>query len=169
MNKAMRIGATVFALTMVFAACGDDDEPSTTSDEPTTAAGDETTTSVVATTSVPDVGPSATATPTDGLADGDTVSVSIAGFTPGLSLGINLCASLNGGPTGAADCDLAAIAIVESGPDGTGTGSIVVKSSPIGSNAHDCKAEGERCFLSVGELVDDPAAERSGDIDITFA
>ncbi|HZJ26399.1 MAG TPA: hypothetical protein VFF40_05220 [Acidimicrobiia bacterium] len=45
----------------------------------------------------------------------------------------------------------------------------MVKSTDIGANAHDCGAADTRCFLSVGELIADADAERSEDIDITFA
>lgn len=173
MKKTIRMAAGLFALSLVFAACGgdDDEEADTTTTE---AAADDTTTTVAEepVTTVAEEPASefvATAEPTEGLAEGQAVAVSVSGFTPGLTLGINECAELDGGAVGAEDCDLGGIQTIEIGDDGTGTGTINVKASGIGSNAHDCKGEGERCFLSVGELSADANAERSDDIDLTFA
>lgn len=173
MKKTIRMAAGLFALSLVFAACGGDDDEEADDTTTTEAAADETTTTEAeveeTTTTAAERVFEATAEPTEGLTDGQAVSVSVSGFTPGLTLGINQCAELDGGAVGAEDCDLGGIQTIEIGDDGTGTGTINVKMSGIGSNAHDCKGEGERCFLSVGELSADPNAERSDDINLTFA
>ena len=130
------------------------------------SSGDNNTTS---TTKEAKAEPSATAEPTTDLTEGQEVSVSAEGFTPGLSLGINECAELNDDGVGGDDCNLGGIGILEIGDDGTGTGTIAVISTDIGANAHDCSNPDTRCFLSVGELIPDDDAERAPDIGITFA
>ncbi len=111
----------------------------------------------------------ATATPTTNLADGATVSVTVSGFTAGKTVGINECAQAGTSEVGAADCHLSGIQIITVGSDGTGKGETTVSKGPIGENGHMCGTADVRCFLSVGELVDSPTAERTDDIDITFA
>ena len=72
------------------------------------------------------------------------------------------------GDVGAADCDLDHLNTLTVGADGTGTGTTIVTAGPIGNNAHVCTAAGTRCFLSVGELIDSPDAQRADDINLTF-
>jgi hypothetical protein len=156
------------------ACSGDDDDDDSSSDttavaNETTAASSETTAAETETTAAEEENPyKATADPTTGLTDGAAVSVSVEGFTAGKQLGINQCASTNESEVGAEDCNLEGIAVLTVGADGTGTGTINVKATGIGSNGHDCLAAETRCFLSIGELVADPNAERSDDIDLTF-
>jgi hypothetical protein len=178
MKRSWRWAVVVAAVgALALSACSgdDDDDDSASSDttaatEQTTAASSDTTAAADETTAAADE-PSpykATADPTTGLTDGATVNVSVEGFTAGKHLGINQCASTNDSEVGAEDCNLEGIAVLTVDADGTGTGTINVKASGIGSNAHDCLSPDTRCFLSVGELVEDPNAERSDDIDLTF-
>lgn len=158
--KVMRLLAVAAAGAIVLAACGGDDDKKS---DTTTTAAKETTTTTKANPY------KATAEPTTDLADGATVTVKVSGFTPGKTLGINECAQAGDAEVGAADCDLSGIKTLTVGDDGTGEGTTTVKKGPIGENAHMCGTPDVRCFLSVGELVDDPNAERSEDIDLTFA
>lgn len=110
----------------------------------------------------------ATAAPTEGLADGATVTVTVTGFTADKTLGINQCAETQGDPeVGADDCDLSGIKTLTVGADGTGTGTIDVKKTPASQTAHTCGGT-TRCFLSIGELTADANAERADDVNITF-
>jgi hypothetical protein len=169
--------AVVFAVVGVLglSACGGDDDDDDSASSDTTAATETTassdTTAASSETTAAEDTPSpykATADPTTGLADGAAVTVNVEGFTAGKTLGINQCAQEGDSEVGAEDCNLEGIQVITVSADGTGTGTINVKASGIGSNAHDCLAAGTRCFLSIGELVEDPNAERSDDIDLTF-
>lgn len=105
-------------------------------------------------------GPSITIEPSSGLSDGDVITVSGAGFTPGLTLGINQCSD-QGDSTGAGDCDLAAIATVEVGADGTVPPTeFTVNAGPFGENQRVCDPDNP-CVISLGELTADADAERA--------
>lgn len=158
--KVMRLLAVVAAGAIVFAACGSDDDNKS---DTTTTAAKETTTTTKANPF------QATAEPTTDLAEGATVTVKVSGFTPGKTLGINECAQAGDAEVGAADCALSGIKTLTVGDDGTGEGTTTVTKGPIGENAHMCGTPDVRCFLSVGELTAEPDAERSDDIDLTFA
>jgi hypothetical protein len=180
MRRSWRCAVVVVAIgALGLAACGGDDDDSssdttkassdtTAAASDTTAGGSDTTAGSSDTTAAPSPY-KATATPTDGLADGAAVTVSVEGFTAGKTLGINECAQQGDADVGAEDCDLGGIVTITVGSDGTGTGTINVKKSGIGSNAHDCADPTTRCFLSVGELTADANAERSDDVNLKFA
>lgn len=159
-RTGVRLLAVVAAGALFLAACSSDDKKS---DETTTTKAEESTTTTKANPY------QATAEPTTDLAEGATVTVKVSGFTAGKTLGINECAQAGDAEVGAADCDLSGIKTLTVGADGTGEGTTTVTKGPIGENAHMCGTPDVRCFLSVGELVDDPNAERSDDIDLTFA
>jgi major membrane immunogen (membrane-anchored lipoprotein) len=163
---AMKAAVVGIALVAVLAACGSSDKKTTpaATTPPTTAAPATTTTAAPANPY------KAEATPTDGLKEGDQVTVTVSGFKPKLVLGINECAQTGpDGEVGEKDCDLGGIKTITVGADGTGTGKSTVKSKGIGANAHDCSKADERCFLSVGELSADPKAQRADDVDLHFA
>jgi len=155
----LRVLGVIGVVALVLVGCSSDDKDSGGS------GGDGTTT----TTKAKEDTPTATATPTTDLTSGATVTVTVKGFKAGLTLGLNECASTNDSEVGADDCDLGNIKTLTVGADGTGTGTTTPTSGPIGKNAHMCTAAGTRCFISVGELVEDPNAQRAEDIDITFA
>jgi len=111
----------------------------------------------------------ATATPTTGLKDGDKITVTVSGFKPNLTLGINECSTKTDN-TGSG-CDLTGIQTIKTGADGSATGSITIKVGPFGKDKVVCtqvKAP-DYCLISVGELSADPNAERSNDIKLSFA
>jgi hypothetical protein len=163
--QVMKAAGVGIALVALLGACGSSSKkssaPATT---PTTAAPAATTT-----TTSPPSPYKASATPTTGLTNGQKVTVTVSAFKAGLTLGINECAQAGTADVGAADCDLGGIQQIKVAADGTGTGTINVKSSGIGAKKHDCSAPDTRCFLSVGELSADPNAQRSDDINLTFA
>lgn len=164
----------VVVLAAVLAACGgdDDDSAANTNSTTTAAATDTTATPTLPSTTTTTSPPSpykASATPTEGLTDGATVTVNVSNFKAGLTLGINECAQQGDDQVGAEDCALDHIKTLTVGADGTGTGTAQVYMKNIGSAAHDCTQADTRCFLSVGELTDSPDAQRSDDIDLKFA
>jgi len=172
MRSFWRYGAVLgIGGVLAVAGCGSSSKSDAGSGTSSTTAAAATTTTAAAETTTSTSPPSkykATATPTTGLKAGDPVSVSVSNFTAGKTLGINECAQQGTADVGAEDCDLGGIQTITVGADGTGSGSIKVKDTGIGSNAHDCHAAGTRCFLSIGELTADANAERSDDIDLTF-
>jgi hypothetical protein len=154
------------ALVAVLAACGSSGSKKSAD---TTAATATPTLPATTTSTSPPSPYKATATPTEGLTDGQEISVSVSDFGAGKTLGINECASTNEGDVGAADCALDKIKTIKTAADGTGTSKFNVAIANIGSNKHDCKDPATRCFLSIGELSADPNAQRADDIDLKFA
>jgi len=160
--KAVAVGVTLVA---ALGACGSSSKstapPATT---PTTKAPAATTT-----TAKPANPYKATASPTKGLKDGDSVTVKVSGFKPNLQLGVNECSTKTDN-TGSG-CDLGGIQIIKSGADGSATATIKVKVGPFGKDKVVCtklKAP-DYCLLSVGELTASATAERSDDIKLSFA
>ena len=93
----------------------------------------------------------------------------ISGFKPGLQLGINECATTT--DDSGSGCDLGAIKIITSAPDGTGSAMFNVKVGPFGADKIVCTAlkAPEHCLISVGELTAEPDAQRSNDVPLQFA
>jgi hypothetical protein len=158
------------ALVAVLAACGSSGSSKAKDTTAKTTAATATPTLPATTTSTSPPSPyKATATPTEGLTDGQEITVSVSAFTAGKTLGINECASTNDSDVGAADCALDKIKTITVGADGTGTSKYNVSIANIGANKHDCKDPATRCFLSIGELSADPNAQRADDVNLTFA
>jgi hypothetical protein len=163
--KAAMIGLALVALVAVVAGCSSSDKPAASpATTPTTPPPASTTT-----TTAPASPYKATASPTTGLTDGQAVTVNISGFKPGLQLGINECATTT--DDSGSGCDLGAIKIITSAPDGTGSAVFNVKIGPFGADKIVCTAlkAPEHCLLSVGELTADANAERSNDVPLQFA
>ena len=165
--KAAMIGLALVALVAVVGGCSSSSKPTASTSPattPTTPPPASTTT-----TTAPASPYKAEATPTTGLTDGQAVTVKISGFKPGLQLGINECATTT--DDSGSGCDLGAIKIITSAPDGTGTAVFNVKIGPFGADKIVCTAlkAPEHCLISVGELSADPNAERSNDVPLQFA
>jgi hypothetical protein len=160
--------ALFVVLTASLAACGGDDSTAKATNAPTTPSTATPTLPPTTTTTSPPSPYKATVTPTTGLTDGQEVTVTVSKFKAGLTLGLNECAQKGDGEVGAADCALDHLATLKVGADGTGTGTTKVYASNIGGNKHDCAEPTTRCFISVGELTDDPAAQRADDVDLKF-
>ena len=159
-GTCLRVLGVIGVVALVLAGCSSDDKKSDS------GSSDSSTTT---TKEAPKTKPTATATPTADLASGALVTVTVKDFKSGLTLGINECAAAQGSEVGADDCDLRNLKTLTVGADGTGTGTTNVTAGPIGKNAHMCSTAGTRCFLSVGELTVEADAQRSDDIDLTFA
>jgi hypothetical protein len=157
----------VVALTAVLAACGGDSSNKKAANPTTPSTATPTLPSTTTTTSPPSPH-KASVTPTTGLTDGQTVTVTVSKFKAGLTLGINECAQKGQAAVDAPDCALDHIATLKVGADGTGTGTSKVYSSNIGAKKHDCADPTTRCFISVGELSADPKAQRADDVDLKF-
>lgn len=162
-KRTIRIVCVLAVLGLVLAACGSSSK-TTKKTVTTTSVNPNNTT----TTTSPPSPHKASATPTTGLTNGATVTVTVSAFTPGKTLGINECAQVGDASVGQNDCDLGGIKTLTVGPDGKGTGATPVKSSGIGAANHNCLDPTTRCFISVGELSADPNAERADDVNIKF-
>jgi len=106
----------------------------------------------------------ASATPTTGLANGQSVSVNWSNYTPKKSVNIVECSQPNG--IDASACDLKHAALLQRDPTGTGSGSISVVEGAVGTGQ--CDAAHSQCVIVVndgGSLL--PAA--SVRIPISFA
>jgi len=166
---------------LLAAGCGGDDggedtaaEDTEAPDETTTSVADTTTTTVAALApgeaqcgpTMPDC--TGSATPAEGVADGDEVTLEATGFDPNLDLGITQCIA-EGDPdngvetTGAEHCNLRAIATVTTDADGAvsttyavSAGQTMIDNTEGGVT---CDATHD-CVVSVGELIPDPDAQR---------
>lgn len=166
----------VLALAFVASACDSDDDatdtesPSAvesptddeTTDEPTDDETDDETTAE----------PSVTVEPSSGLSDGDTVTVTGEGFTPGISLGINQCADQTDPDhgieqTGGEHCNLQGIQPVTADDEGRVEAEFTVSGGPFGEAQVVCDADHD-CVISLGELRAAADAERAT-TTITFA
>ncbi|MGK2947440.1 MAG: neocarzinostatin apoprotein domain-containing protein [Acidimicrobiales bacterium] len=113
-----------------------------------------------------------TVEPATGLADGQTVSVSAAGFVPGESVGIVQCAKLtpDQGPdarSGAEACDIGRYEPVTADAEGvaSGTFDVVRLLTTPATGTVDCAAHVERCAVAMGAIAD---YDRSGVQSVDF-
>jgi hypothetical protein len=165
-----RLVAGLGVLVLVLAACGS--SSSDKSDSTTTKK--ETTTTTAAKSSLPGcpnqkpdkpVDQKAAVDPCEGLTDGQTVKVSVSGFTAGKTVGINEC-STETDDTGSG-CDLEGLTTMTIGADGTASSDFVVKKGPFGKDQVVCGGS-TQCLISVGELAAGDV-ERAPDVYLTFA
>lgn len=175
MHKSWRMAVVAVSVaSLAFAACGDDDDEAsddTTTTQATEAPVDDTTT----TTEASSEGPTLTVEPSEGLTDGQVVTVSATGFVESdrvtfgeTALGINQCVNVPAG-VGAGDCNLAGIVAPTVDADGNiPPTEFTVAQGPFGSNNVTCGVEGP-CIISVGELVPDADAQRTDAVEISFA
>jgi dienelactone hydrolase len=91
----------------------------------------------------------ATATPTQGLVDGQAVTVRWDGFAPGPSVNVLECAK--NPPTAAADCDLQAAKLLQPDPTGAGSVTLVVHTGAVGSGGGLCDATHPGCVIAVNQ------------------
>jgi Neocarzinostatin family len=161
-RQVIAIAVVGAALALLGAACGGDDSSSSSATTPTTPATEATTS-----TTAPPSPYKATVTPSDGLTDGQAVTVAVSGFTAGKTVGINECSDKTD-DTGSG-CDLAGIKTMTIGADGTATSQFNVKVGPFGTDKVVCTTAGTQCLISVGELVAEANAQRSDPVNIKFA
>ncbi|HTD49369.1 MAG TPA: neocarzinostatin apoprotein domain-containing protein, partial [Acidimicrobiia bacterium] len=106
----------------------------------------------------------ASATPTTGLTDGETVVVHWSDFTPKKTVNIVECSRPD--TLDASACDLKSASLLQPDPTGTGTGTIKIVAGSVGTGT--CDATHRQCVVIVndgGSL----AATASVRIPITFA
>lgn len=106
----------------------------------------------------------ATVSPSTGLANGQSVTVTWTGYTPKVSVNVLECSASP--PTQATDCDLKNAAVLQPDPNGTGSLSFKVVTGTVGSGV--CDATHPGCVLVVnqgGSL----AAAATAIVPITFA
>jgi hypothetical protein len=102
--------------------------------------------------------PSFTITPDIGLTNGQTVSLSGSGFTPGASLAGVEC---NGQATGIAGCDTSSIDPITVTSSGTFTVTFSVMTGTIGNGTCGTTALNTLCFIAIGTTSDALVADAS--------
>jgi hypothetical protein len=132
--------------------------------------------STTAPSTSPTVSPSATGSPTapvhpevivkpaSGLRDGQSVTVTASGFSPGLSLIVVQCAD-KGQQTGPGDCNLAVSTTLQTDAAGKAEATLTVAYGPFGANGVVCSAT-QPCLVSVTEASFTPSQE--ADAPISF-
>jgi hypothetical protein len=125
---------------------------------------------LMATTPAQAVGPTLSATPNDGLANGDQITVTGSGFTPSESLALLECtAPAPSAADGAADCNESGVVTTAADSSGSLVGvSFTVASGAVGSGGAFCpsKVAGGGCYLVAADLSSLSAV---ADTTITFA
>ena len=91
----------------------------------------------------------ATVSPSTGLADGQTVSVSWEGFPPGVAVNVLQCS--HNPPTAAGDCELKTAAILHPDPSGSGSLPLKVHTGIVGSGGGMCGATHPGCVIAVNQ------------------
>ncbi len=89
----------------------------------------------------------ATATPHDGLVDGQSVTVTWSGYTPGKTVNVVQCSERVG--TDATACDLKHGAILHPDPTGSGSVAITVVTGAVGTGV--CDAAHSQCVIVVND------------------
>ena len=106
----------------------------------------------------------ATATPTTGLTNGESVAVRWSGFTPGKAVNIVECSEPN--TLDASKCDLKTASLLQPDPTGSGSGSIGIVVGAIGTGTCDAAHSGCIVVVNDGGSLDPAASVR---IPIRFA
>jgi dienelactone hydrolase len=89
----------------------------------------------------------ATAVPTQGLTDGQAVTVQWRGYAPGVSVNVLQCSKSP--PTSATDCDLHSAKLLQPDPAGNGSVSLVVHTTLVGAGT--CDAAHPGCVIAVNQ------------------
>jgi dienelactone hydrolase len=116
---------------------------------------DDTTTLQIPTTAPAATERRASVTPDTGLRNGQTVTVTWSGFTPGKVVNVVQCAG--GGDSGSGMCDLTKGKILQPDPTGSGSLQLEIIVGPVGSGA--CGANEPPCVVVVNDAgLQDPDA-----------
>jgi hypothetical protein len=163
--------AVAVVLVALLGACGSSKSNGSKNNSTTTVEQTTPTLPATTTTTSPPSPQQGTATPNTGLKDGDSVTVSVTGFTPVPKnpVGINECAQKGTASVDTPDCAIDHIVILKIKADGTGSATFKVLGANVGSAKHNCLDADTRCFLSIGELSADPKVERTDDVNLKFA
>src|SRR4051812_27668173 len=111
-----------------------------------------------------------TVDPSTGLADGQAVTITGMGFTPGASVGAAECSAAVAQSRSTSDCDLSNAPIVPADSSGTAVIHLRAKGSITTSNsgAVDCVNAAEPCIIGMGDTTDLMNSEKTGGAPITF-
>jgi hypothetical protein len=106
-------------------------------------------------------------TPSEGLADGQVVTVRGSQFPPNTTLGIVMCAPFEDPPQGAANCRLTPYTSVTSNADGSFEAQHAVDRVFVTGNGEeiDCATTATPCVIAVGAISD---YDQSGGASVTF-
>lgn len=108
----------------------------------------------------------ASVTPSKQLTDGQPVTVTWSGYTPGKAVSILQCNPSNRDLSNSAGCDYANAKLLQPNPTGEGTVTMTVVTGPVGDGT--CDAEHPGCFILVNnESSTDPS--NSVFLPISFA
>ena len=109
--------------------------------------------------------PTVSVDPATGLHDGQTVQVSIDGFSPAQTLIVAECVD-KGDATGQGDCNLEGIVPVTVDGQGHAETPFTVTTGPFGANKGSCTPT-QHCLISVSQATPNPTEQ--ADADIAFA
>ncbi|HET9730928.1 MAG TPA: neocarzinostatin apoprotein domain-containing protein, partial [Acidimicrobiia bacterium] len=115
----MKVAGIGVALVALLGACGSSSKSSTPATTPPTTAPPATTS-----TTAPPNPYKATVTPDTNLKAGDSVTVSVSGFTAGKTVGINECSTTT--DNSGSGCDLGGIKTMTIKPDGTASSKFTI-------------------------------------------
>jgi len=125
---------------------------------------------VVVTATRADAAVTVTVDPSTGLADGQPVTITGSGFTPGASVGAAECGAAVAQSHSTSDCDLSNAPIVQADSNGTAVIHIRAKATITTPNggAIDCVTAAEPCIMGMGDTSDLSNPEKQGGGPITF-
>jgi hypothetical protein len=103
-------------------------------------------------------------TPSQGLTNGQTVTVSWSGFTPGNTINIVQCSNRTAGDASA--CDLKSGKILQPNPTGSGSLEMQMVTGPVGTGICDADHSDCQVVFNDGGSLDPSASVR---ISISFA
>lgn len=163
----VRVTVAVGVSLLLLTGCGGGGSKATASPTVTPSASPTTASQTASPTTAASAKPgtqAAKVTPATGLKDGQTVTVSGAGFTPREPLVITQCVD-KGKATTSGDCNLASLVSVTSLADGSVAAFVTVAKGPFGANKVVCGAP-YRCLISITQAS--PTPKEEADAPISF-
>ena len=111
-----------------------------------------------------------TVDPSTGLADGQPVTITGSGFTPGTSVGAAECSAAVAQSHSTSDCDLSNAPIVQADSSGTAVINLRAKATITTPNGGtiDCVTAADPCIIGMGDTTDLSNPEKQGGSAITF-
>lgn len=111
-----------------------------------------------------------TVDPSTGLADGQPVTITGSGFTPGASVGAAQCSALSGQSRSTNDCDITNAPITQADSSGTAVLHLRARAHITTPNSGDvdCVNAVDPCVMGMGDINDLQNPEKVGGAAITF-